>query len=393
MSTAANYVMMTVSGTPGTGTITLNAASSGFRSFATAYGADATVDVRISDGSAWEVARNCAYTHSGTTLTRGTLENSSTGSALSLTSAATVEVVLPASAINNYTQAMSSVLPGGRLTLESGVPVSTTDQTAKTSIFYTPFVHNVVPLWNGTDWVPTTFTEVTQALGTITSGRPYDVFGFLNGSALNTEILAWTNDTTRATAVTLQDGRYCKSGDKTRLLLGTFYTTSTTTTEDSGATAATPMRYVWNAYNRVTRVLRRVDTTDSWAGPTSSTWRQANSSTANECRVISGLPGVSTVSFALCVAGITPAGTNAMVIAVGEDSTTAYSPFSATGYYQSDAPTSLQTSTLCKPIPLGWHKYTWLEALQTGSTGGGTFYGDAGLPSNFQSAMIGWCEA
>jgi hypothetical protein len=105
MSTAANYVAMTVSGAPGTGTITLLAASSGYRSFATAYGADAVVDVLITDGAAWEVARNCAYTHSGTTLTRGTLENSSTGSALSLTSAATVEVVLPASAINRYESA------------------------------------------------------------------------------------------------------------------------------------------------------------------------------------------------------------------------------------------------------------------------------------------------
>jgi len=96
MSEHKNFVKMTVSGTPGTGTITLGSAVSGFQSFASAYGANATVDVSIVDGTAWEVARDCTYTNSGTTLTRGTLEASSTGSALSLTSAAVVTVTATA---------------------------------------------------------------------------------------------------------------------------------------------------------------------------------------------------------------------------------------------------------------------------------------------------------
>ncbi len=96
MSEHKNFVRMSVSGTPGTGTITLGSAVSGYQSLATAYGANATVDVSITDGTAWEVARDCTYTHSGTTLTRGTLEESSTGSALSLTSAAVVTVTATA---------------------------------------------------------------------------------------------------------------------------------------------------------------------------------------------------------------------------------------------------------------------------------------------------------
>lgn len=96
MSTHRNRVQMTVSGTPGTGTITLGSASSGYQSFATAYGADATVDILIVDGTAWEVARDCTYTNSGTTVTRGTFEASSTGSAINLTSAAIVSVIATA---------------------------------------------------------------------------------------------------------------------------------------------------------------------------------------------------------------------------------------------------------------------------------------------------------
>lgn len=96
-TTHANRVQMTVSGTPGTGTITLNAASSGYRTFGAAYGGNATVDILITEGTAWEVAKDCTYTHSGTTVTRGTLESSSTGSAVTFTSAAIVSVILPAS--------------------------------------------------------------------------------------------------------------------------------------------------------------------------------------------------------------------------------------------------------------------------------------------------------
>ena len=96
MATHANRVQMTVSGTPGTGTITLNAASSGYQTFGSAHGANATVDCLFTDGTVWEVARDCTYTHSGTTLSRGTLEASSTGSAISLTSAAVVSQILTA---------------------------------------------------------------------------------------------------------------------------------------------------------------------------------------------------------------------------------------------------------------------------------------------------------
>lgn len=79
--------------TTGTGTITLGSAESGYQSFTSAYGANANVDILIEDGTAWEIARDCTYTHSGTTLTRGTLEASSTGSAINLSGSAKVYVI------------------------------------------------------------------------------------------------------------------------------------------------------------------------------------------------------------------------------------------------------------------------------------------------------------
>lgn len=249
-ATHKNFLKTTISAvaSSGLGALTISTASSGYRTFGAGDDGLTFDGVTISEGTAWEVRDGCVYTHSGTSLSRGTLMDSSTGSAVAFTSAAVVQQGGTADWAELVQLAMASVIPGGRLTLESGVPVSTTDQTAKTNVYYTPFVHNVVPLWDGYKWVPVEFTEKTLTLGTLTSGLPYDVFGYLSSGALVLESLAWTNGTTRATAVTLQDGRYCKSGDKTRLLLGTFYTTSTTTTEDS-----LEKRFLDNIYNTVPR--------------------------------------------------------------------------------------------------------------------------------------------
>lgn len=88
-----NRLQQNVSGTPGTGTITLGTAVDGMLGFVA--GDDSLqFDILITDGSNWELAGECTYTHSGTTITRGTFLSSSTGSALSLTSGANVSVVL-----------------------------------------------------------------------------------------------------------------------------------------------------------------------------------------------------------------------------------------------------------------------------------------------------------
>lgn len=377
-----NRVKMTVSGTPGTGTVTLNAASSGHQSFATAYGANATVDVLFEDGTEWEVARNCTYTHSGTTVTRGTLEESSTGSAIGLTSAATASVIATAGNGNLIEALLQGVTPGGRLTLESGVPVSTTDQTAKTSVYFTPYVHNMIVLWDGADWCPTTFTEKTLALGTLTSGKPYDVFGYLSAGALVLESLAWTDDTTRATAVTLQDGRYCKSGDKTRLYLGSFYTTSTTTTADAVAT-----RYLWNMYNRRRRQLIAKDATTSWTYATNS-WRQARATSSNKIELINGISDAILDVTVACVASGT--GVSGQV-GIGVNSTTTNSPDahgsqSIAVVSASTAGFGLSVTRLLATPTIGYSYFAWLEQPSSGSTA--TFYG-SGAGEGYMAAIMG----
>lgn len=112
MTTAlvANFVGMTVSGTPGTGEITLGQTiAPGSISFATAYGQDTTVDLTYVDGVNRACETGCIYNHASNTITRGYNETSTTGTTLSLTSNALVFVSWPASKVNAFNQMFVNV--------------------------------------------------------------------------------------------------------------------------------------------------------------------------------------------------------------------------------------------------------------------------------------------
>jgi hypothetical protein len=262
----------------------------------------------------------------------------------------------------------------GRLTLESGVPVSTTDQTGKTTVYFTPYRGNQIDLWDGSAWTRYTFTETSLALGTITSGKNYDVFGYQSSGTLTLEMLAWTNDTARATAVTLQDGRYCKSGDKTRLFLGTFRTTSTTTTEDSAGGSVTQVggkRFLWNYYNRTRRFFGVFDSTSSWSYTTAA-WRQANNTAANKIEYVCGMQE-SIVEGVLCANVNQSTNSTVGLVAIGLDSTTATSGLVAEAINSNTAAVNqAMTVPYYQNALLGYHYLAWLEY---GYAGGGSFQG------------------
>jgi hypothetical protein len=94
MSNHRNRLKTTISAvaSAGLGNFTVSAASSGFRTFVSGDNA-LTFDCLITEGATWEVRTGCTYTHSGATLSRGTLEDSSTGSAIAFTTAAIVSQI------------------------------------------------------------------------------------------------------------------------------------------------------------------------------------------------------------------------------------------------------------------------------------------------------------
>lgn len=287
-----------------------------------------------------------------------------------------------------WMDANAGAIPGdpgqvqGRLTLETGVPVSTSDQTAKTNVYFTPYNGNRVTLYNGSAWISYGFSELTLALGTVTSGVPYDVFLANVSGTLTLEKVAWTNDTTRATALVLQDGVYVKTGDTARRYLGSFRTTSTTTTEDSAA-----KRYVFQAdvTNRVPRTLIAAKETANTWNYTSASYRQANANTANQLDIMIGLADVYVEAYVQALAA-SGSGTLQGSIGIGVDSTSVNSALVMAG------PGLVNTNAFAwhaayRGTPgIGRHYFAWLEY---GNASTITWYGDNNIPTIFQCGIHG----
>lgn len=184
----------------------------------------------------------------------------------------------------------ASLLPGGRLTLETGVPISVTNQTSKSVLYYTPYSHDFLRIYDGSKPLLWQFSEISLTLSGLTSGKNYDVFIFNNDGALTLELsAAWTTNTTRADALAWQAGvGWVKSGAATRLWIGTIRATGATTTEFAFNTTDAPARlFVWNAFNRVTWPVSVEDSTNSWVY-TSSTVRQRRGSANNQIEWVAG---------------------------------------------------------------------------------------------------------
>jgi hypothetical protein len=269
----------------------------------------------------------------------------------------------------------------GRLTLASTTPVTTSDQTAKTTLYYTPYKGNQLALYDGTSiWSIYSFSELSIAVPS-TTNTMYDVFLYANAGTPILELLAWTNDTTRATALATQDGKLVKSGATTRRYVGSFRTTGTSgQTEDSMA-----KRYVWNYYNRVLRRMSVIESTDNWTY-TSATWRQARASTANQLDYVVGVEEDIVYAEVRALWSNSGGGVDAFV-GIGVDSTTAPGTFLSVVARGGAGQTSTSSALARQVLGLGRHTLVWLESGQAAGTT--TWYGDAGAPPNYQSGIYG----
>lgn len=251
---------------------------------------------------------------------------------------------------------VDSSIADGRLTLTSGLAVTTSDVSAAGVLYYTPYVGNKISLYNGANWVKYAFTERSIAL-VLTSGKPYDVFIYDNAGTLTLELLVWTNDTTRATAIVRQDGVWCKSGALTRRYLGTIYSSAANQCEDSFR-----KRYVWNVNNRVPRVMLR-----SALGPwtySSTTYRQTNADANNQLAFVIGVSEDAVMAKATSAFGQSPDPVGSAVIGLSLD-TLAPLLAAATQYCGQDPLYSGATAKWCGHPGIGKHIIISGEANNT----------------------------
>lgn len=203
-----------------------------------------------------------------------------------------------------------------RLTLSSGVAVTTGDVLAATSVYLTPYKGNKIEIYNGSFWLETVHPQASLSLSGATADKNSDVFVYDNAGVPTLERVQWTNDTTRATALVLQDGKLVKSGDTTRLYCGTIRTTGTTgQCEDSAL-----KRYVWNYYNRLKRYFSQYIGVTAYTYTTAS-WRQWNADPTAQVDFVVGVVEDSVLSI---IGGNIWAG--AGYLSLGLNSTTGVTP-------------------------------------------------------------------
>ena len=272
----------------------------------------------------------------------------------------------------------------GRLTLTTGVPVTVSDVTGATTVYYTPYHGSAIALYNTTStvWQLYTFTELSIALGSDTTALPYDVFAYISSSAVAIERLAWTNTTTRATALTTQNGIYVKSGDASRRYLGTYYTTAAGQTTDNAV-----CRCLWNNYNRVRRPVRVFETTDSWTQPAANTWRQANAAAGNQISVIAGLQETTIHVTATGIAS--GGGATSSFTSIGLGSTTTPSTLATIAAVGAWSIYDTAIAEIVTMPTVGISTYVWLERVSNNTN---VWYGDNG-GSIAQAGMSGWYES
>ena len=115
--------------------------------------------------------------------------------------------------------------PGGRLTIQSATPVMFTNQTSKQIIYYAPYQHPFVPLYNGSIIQNYQFTSSQSdqvglqlnmgGAANFTTNLNFDIFAFLSGGVPTLVATAWTNNTTRATSLSVFGGFLTNAGSMT----------------------------------------------------------------------------------------------------------------------------------------------------------------------------------
>lgn len=297
-----------------------------------------------------------------------------------------------------------------RLSLTTAVPVTTSDVTAATTVYMTPDKGNGIVNFDGVYWDVIAQSELSMALssdsghtGYHQSGKIFDVFYFDDAGTKRIGTgPAWTNDTTRASAISRLNGVYVNTSSMTvrfgsasgntvtvaasrGTYLGTIYCTANGQTEDSLA-----KRMVWNCYNRRPRAMRVLEATNSWTYSTGS-YRQANNSATNQLAFVRGLNEDAVAATASAQVATSTTAQRDSFLAIGLDSTTDFAPGNSPTWaslYTGTPSVFGAPNTHYRGFPgLGYHYLAWLERGAGADTQ--TWYGDNNGPTVQQSGIFG----
>jgi hypothetical protein len=301
------------------------------------------------------------------------------------------------------------ILPRGRLTLTTGVPVLTSPVAAATVLYYTPYVGNIVPIYDGAAFVNTEFAELSNDLTASSTGKAgpaaattnsnYDLFVWDDaGTVRLTRGPAWSSSSARGTGagttelervngllvnkIAITNGPAAQRGT----YVGTIRTNGSSQLDFSlGGTDTPGVVCFWNAFNRVPGQAFTRPSVNSFTY-TTQTWQQFNASANNQISLITGLSEDAVRMFANAFTTNTTGGVVA-ACGIGVNSTTVNSAQVFGGPAISSTIIALCPCEYVGVPAIGWNTFAWLQISQ--ATGTTTWYGDANSPTVMQAGMTG----
>ena len=204
--------------------------------------------------------------------------------------------------------------PGGRLSPASGVSINFPQVINGNTIYYVPYRHQYVPVWNGSEIVlanmggelSQALSDTTKSPGAAAADGAHDIFFWLDGGTIPraTRGPAWSDlfgtrgaaaDLTRiqglpVNAAAITNGPAANRGT----YLGTIRTNNGGTISwvpsaaGSGGGSPPPQYHIYNYYHRQLYAGVARDTASAYSY-TSATWRNLNNSTNNRVYYIAGM--------------------------------------------------------------------------------------------------------
>lgn len=305
-----------------------------------------------------------------------------------------------ATTISNLQSIVQNIVsaPQGRLTPTTGTPVIGSSVSAGTSVFYTAYTGNIVPIYDGAQFNARAFAaDLSVTLNSNhVANAIYDVFMDWDGSQLrigtgpawNTASAgagsrgagAGTTEITRVGglwvnrfSITARNGATTYAIDPSKgTYLGSIFMDGTNGQVSCHVDVGQSRKFgVWNAYNRATIVLQEADPGTSWAYGT-NTVRPSNNSSSNSISTFTGLAEeeIELLFNQVCQPGGSGQGNNG----IGWNSTTAYAASSKKGSVNSTSGLIGELHAMyVSPPGLGMNVATALENAPTSV--GITFFG------------------
>ena len=296
--------------------------------------------------------------------------------------------------------------PQGRLTLQTLTPVMTTTQSAKTTIYYTPYQGNLVPIYNGTTFSMVAFSELSvlttdtlKSPAAIGANKVNDWFVWNDAGTLRIgHGPDWTSDTARSagTALVRVNGLWLNNASITNgpaaqrgTYVGTTRSNASSQLDWIFATISnppTPSAFnLWNAYNRC-RVTALVGTTSTDWTYGSSTPRESNDHTGTfRHNFVIGLAEDGFMATNIQMAA-RQSGGDAPYVGLGYDTNTAFTSGPNGTMSLGGAVSANSITAIYQTIPaIGYHFICAMEAA--GPSVPPSFYGGAG-PGNYQTGLF-----